>query len=145
MKSNEGLVLVQLVDGNKGNHGIIGPSKRNYGYRSDGDRFYVEQSDAALMIAAGQIIAVENTDAPQAARQGEAPLPIFAEPDSNLLDITGINQEKLDILRKGGHASLDYLAQADVESLSTELDTTVAVARRISNTARRIVAEGKGE
>lgn len=141
MQVTEGLVFVQLNDGNMGNHSVIGPSRRNYGYRRHGDRFYVLEADARSMITAGQVIEAPVLPAGKETPK-EEPLPIFAQqadPDA-LLDLFGINREKLDVLIVNQHATLEYLAGVETETLAAELSTSTKVASRIINEAKQRLA-----
>jgi len=76
---DDSFVMVKLVDGNRGNHPIVGARTRNkYGYRSHGDTFLMHQDDVAAMPGKFQeVVKAKPITAP--AEKQPAPEPALVE------------------------------------------------------------------
>lgn len=142
--AKEGLVLVVLSDGNRGTHGIVGPqSKRSYGYRRDGEQFYVLPDDVDVMERVGVVRKVE-AEKKEAEKPVEKPDNTLSAPsadDTALLALGGVDEERLAKLKGAGFSTVAKLAEADSKALLDLLDTAPGVITRIQNAAKRSLEE----
>ena len=157
------IVTVELIDGNRGNHRIVGDiTKRDYGHRAHGQQFKMLVVDAT--IAPRKVRIVEDKQ-PAAIRHAQpAPLPpvptaitesveivapvaiMEEEPDPEpfavwepeVFDFTtiwGINDERAQVLIEMGIRSITGLLTLSESKLETVLEVNTTTAKRILSNA----------
>lgn len=128
--SPEQMVLVQLSDGNLGDHPITGrATKQSYGYRKSGDEFYVSSRDIE---AQPHRFTVKNKEPVIEVQQqsGIQPPP----PAFDFVKLHGINEERAEELKKRGVRSLSGLVALGEERLVEFMP---------ASTAKRVIAQAE--
>lgn len=117
--SDSDFVLILYRSLNKGQHRVIGPSsRRDYGYRSGGDRFLVDRKDVATNPGLFEVLST----APEQQARTEvpaAPEPIRSSPPPvyDLTDLHGVTQSIASSLNAAGVHTMSDLVEFGEENL----------------------------
>ena len=132
------LVLVQLSDGNRGDHRIVGAATRSeYGYRKDGDQFYAAAADVRKMPALQPV--TERAEAVVEPEQEEPPPP--PPPPFDLTEIWGIDEERAEALRERGVRSPNGILAMGENRLSEIMPKSTAA--RVITEVEKLLEESK--
>jgi glycosyltransferase involved in cell wall biosynthesis len=156
------IVTVELIDGNRGNHRIVGDiTKTDYGYRKDGDQFKMLGTDASIAPRKVRIVTEQqpaNIRQSQPAPLPPAPTPIteaaeivapvaivedepepsFATWEPEVVDFTtiwGVNDERAQVLIEMGIRSITGLLTLSESKIETVLEVNTTTAKRILSDA----------
>ena len=146
-----GLVLVELTDGNIGDHNIV-INRTSYGYRRDGDRFLVNSDHVGIVPylrvinedAEEKEVVTISTSIPDIIVTPEPVVKIIEEHDikevipeiSELSGVRGLNDERIDILKENNVTTINALLSLSQSKLAKMLSCTTRSANQILRSAK---------
>lgn len=110
------LILAQVIDGNRGDHTIVGSATRTrYGQRKDGDVLYVSAADVAMSPRTFKQV---TQDPSNVEKESSEPPPPPPQKPIDFTELWGINEERAEKLIEIGARTLSDVFQLGVKRLS---------------------------